>query len=153
MHTHSTNRPSSWLRTFAWSTCAVALMWILGCPSPNHSDEHGDGGPNPGDDDDVTGDDDDATADDDDATADDDDATADDDDDTMGTCGPPELCERSIADCGVAMGMPQCLDWYDDDGNCTNMTGYIACNCDCIGEPVCDDYFVCGEVCFNQFCN
>jgi hypothetical protein len=32
------------------------------------------------------------------------------------------------------------------------MAAYTACNCGCITEPTCSDYFACGNLCFNDHC-
>lgn len=67
------------------------------------------------------------------------------------TCGPTELCTRSIDECGVAMDLGECESWYDL-GDCRDMDAYIACNCDCIGQAECDGYFACGELCYEDHC-
>lgn len=68
------------------------------------------------------------------------------------TCGPQELCARSLQECQVALSPDQCMAFYDDPGACADMDAYVACNCDCIEQPDCDGYFACGELCFLDHC-
>ena len=68
-----------------------------------------------------------------------------------GTCGPAELCARSIEECDVQLDQDTCEAWYDSD-DCRDMDAYIACNCDCIGQAECDGYFACGELCYEDHC-
>ncbi len=67
-------------------------------------------------------------------------------------CGPTELCTRSIEECGLQWELAQCEAWYDDPTQCADFDGYVACNCDCIGEETCDDYYGCGSICFEDYC-
>ena len=68
------------------------------------------------------------------------------------TCGPTELCTRSTQECGYAVTVEVCATWYDEPANCADMDAYTSCNCDCVGEPTCDEYYSCGEVCFARHC-
>lgn len=68
------------------------------------------------------------------------------------TCGPVELCARTIGECAIAMDAATCEAWYDDPASCADMDAYVTCNCDCVEEPTCDGYFSCGELCFADFC-
>ncbi|MEM6927778.1 MAG: hypothetical protein AAF602_12670 [Myxococcota bacterium] len=68
------------------------------------------------------------------------------------TCGPTQLCERSIDECGVALDQASCEAWYDS-GECRDVASYTSCNCDCEAtEDTCDGYFSCGQLCFLDFC-
>ena len=50
------------------------------------------------------------------------------------------------------MTLDSCTGWYDGAGNCADMDAYVECNCGCLAEDACDDYFGCGEACFAQHC-
>jgi hypothetical protein len=67
-------------------------------------------------------------------------------------CGPAELCSRTINECMQNLSQAQCEGWYADPANCADMAGYTSCNCACVGEATCSDYFACGNLCFNDFC-
>ena len=67
-------------------------------------------------------------------------------------CGPQELCERSINECKATLTQVQCEGWYAKTTNCRDMQAYTACNCDCVTEATCSDYFACGNICFNDHC-
>ncbi len=67
-------------------------------------------------------------------------------------CGPTELCTRSINECGVALTLEQCEAWYADPASCADINGYTACNCQCIDELTCTEYFDCGQICFENWC-
>ena len=67
-------------------------------------------------------------------------------------CEPADLCMMSIDDCGIEMTLDQCEGWYAEPTNCADMDGYVECNCECLTEAVCDDYFSCGEICFADLC-
>ena len=67
-------------------------------------------------------------------------------------CSPTELCERSINECAAKLTQTQCEGWYAKQSNCRDMNAYIACNCNCITEATCSDYFACGNLCFNDSC-
>ena len=55
-----------------------------------------------------------------------------------GTCGPAELCARSIEECDVQLDQDTCEAWYDSD-DCRDMDAYIACNCACeAAEATCE---------------
>ena len=68
------------------------------------------------------------------------------------TCGPIELCTRSTQECGYAVTVEVCASWYDEPANCADMDAYTTCNCECVGEPTCDSYYACGEICFAEHC-
>lgn len=68
------------------------------------------------------------------------------------SCGPTELCERSINECAANLTQSQCEGWYATASNCANMAAYTSCNCDCISEATCNDYFSCGQICFDTHC-
>jgi hypothetical protein len=68
------------------------------------------------------------------------------------TCGPQELCSRTIDDCAYPMDEAVCTGWYDEPSNCADMDAYIECNCDCVEQDTCEAYFSCGEVCFADHC-
>ena len=68
-----------------------------------------------------------------------------------GTCEPADLCTRTIDECMVDIDMPSCLAFYDG-GMCADIAAYTACNCDCITAATCDEYFACGNLCFNNAC-
>lgn len=74
------------------------------------------------------------------------------DTDVETTCGPTELCTRSIDECEVVMTLDTCEGWYANSGNCADMDAYTACNCECISQATCDGYFACGNLCFNDHC-
>ena len=67
-------------------------------------------------------------------------------------CTPDDLCERSINECSAKLTQTQCVGWYANKSNCRDMDAYTACNCDCIVEATCSDYFACGNLCFNDHC-
>lgn len=69
-----------------------------------------------------------------------------------GACGPTELCTRSIEDCGLEWELAQCEAYYDDDTQCADFDAYVECNCQCLGEETCDDYYGCGSICFEDHC-
>ena len=72
--------------------------------------------------------------------------------DTGATCGPKELCTRSVSECSANLTQQTCEGWYADSTKCTNMAAYTTCNCKCLKDATCDGYFACGEVCFNDHC-
>ncbi len=67
-------------------------------------------------------------------------------------CTPTDLCERSINECAANLTQTSCEGWYAKTSNCRDMNAYTACNCDCITEATCSDYFACGNLCFNDHC-
>lgn len=68
-------------------------------------------------------------------------------------CGGEALCARSINECGVTLTMPQCLTFYDPaTTTCADIAGYTTCNCACITEATCGEYFACGMTCFEDWC-
>ena len=67
-------------------------------------------------------------------------------------CTPHELCSETIDRCEVNMPIENCEWWYEDEANCADLNGYVNCNCDCLAEDTCDDYFACGQFCFDEFC-
>ena len=68
------------------------------------------------------------------------------------SCGPAQLCSRTINECNEKLTQTQCEGWYAKASNCRDMSAYVACNCDCVTEATCSDYFACGNLCFNDFC-
>jgi len=69
------------------------------------------------------------------------------------TCGPANLCSRTLNECATPnLTQASCEGWYARASNCRDMPAYTACNCDCIGEATCSDYFACGNLCFNDHC-
>ncbi len=68
------------------------------------------------------------------------------------SCGPTELCKRTIDECKEPMTQATCEGWYATASNCKDMAAYTQCNCGCIGEATCSDYFACGQLCFNDSC-
>ena len=72
--------------------------------------------------------------------------------DSTATCGPKELCTRSVNECAAKLTQQSCEGWYQDAANCVNMSAYTTCNCKCLTDATCDGYFACGEVCFNDHC-
>ncbi len=68
------------------------------------------------------------------------------------SCGPTELCKRTIEECKEPMTQATCEGWYATASNCKDMAAYTLCNCDCIKEANCSDYFACGQLCFNDSC-
>ncbi len=70
-----------------------------------------------------------------------------------GTCGPTELCARTINDCGETLTQESCELFYADMSNCADMAQYTTCNCDCMAQDTCENYFACGQNCFNDHCN
>lgn len=69
------------------------------------------------------------------------------------TCGAAKLCMRSIDECDVDLSQASCEAWYAEPGNCANMAAYTVCNCQCIDQATCDEYFACGEICFADHCD
>lgn len=69
-------------------------------------------------------------------------------------CGPPELCARTINECGIVLTQQQCEGWYADPAQhmCDDIVGYTTCNCGCVNEATCDLYFSCGMTCFEDNC-
>jgi len=70
-----------------------------------------------------------------------------------GSCGPTQLCERTINECSEPLTQDDCEGWYAVPANCTDMDAYTTCNCGCVTEAMCDAYFACGNNCFNDHCN
>ncbi|MEM9189866.1 MAG: hypothetical protein AAGF12_11860 [Myxococcota bacterium] len=70
----------------------------------------------------------------------------------MPSCGPVELCTRSIDECSAMITQPDCEAFYANAANCRDMPAYTACNCECITAPTCTDYFDCGQQCFDTHC-
>jgi hypothetical protein len=68
------------------------------------------------------------------------------------SCEPFDLCSETIDRCEVNMTVEQCEWWYEDENNCADLDAYIECNCECLDEETCDDYFSCGQFCFDEFC-
>ena len=68
------------------------------------------------------------------------------------TCGAKTLCTRTITDCKIALTQSSCEAYYANKANCLDMAGYTYCNCYCITEATCGDYFACGQLCFNDYC-
>jgi hypothetical protein len=68
------------------------------------------------------------------------------------SCGPIELCTRSTQECGYEVTVETCASWYDEPANCADMDAYVECNCDCLGQDTCDQYYACGELCFADHC-
>lgn len=68
------------------------------------------------------------------------------------SCGPKQLCMRTINACGINMTQQDCENWYQTPSNCADMAAYTACNCNCYCAGTCNDYFDCGQACFNQHC-
>ncbi|MEC7524552.1 MAG: hypothetical protein VYE22_32030 [Myxococcota bacterium] len=72
---------------------------------------------------------------------------------TPPTCGGAELCARTIDECGTDITQEACEGFYDESTTtCGDLDGYTRCNCRCIEEPTCDDYFSCGMTCFEDWC-
>ncbi|MCH9687100.1 MAG: hypothetical protein K0V04_37035 [Deltaproteobacteria bacterium] len=73
---------------------------------------------------------------------------------TGAACGPAQLCARTINECEIELTQDQCEGWYADPAQnmCYDIEGYTACNCNCVEEPTCDEYFACGMTCFEDFC-
>ena len=69
-------------------------------------------------------------------------------------CGPTQLCSRTINECEIELTQAQCEGWYGDPAQhmCADIDGYTSCNCGCVEEPTCKDYFDCGMLCFEDFC-
>lgn len=67
-------------------------------------------------------------------------------------CGPKALCTRTITECKAALTQAACEGYYANKANCLDMAGYTYCNCYCITEATCGDYFTCGQLCFNDYC-
>jgi hypothetical protein len=67
-------------------------------------------------------------------------------------CGPQQLCERTINECNQNFTQMACEGWYAKASNCTDMAKYVECNCECVEEATCSDYFACGNICFNDHC-
>jgi len=68
------------------------------------------------------------------------------------TCGPTQLCNRTIQECKQSITQQDCEAFYTSSGNCTDIAAYTTCNCNCITEATCSDYFACGNICFNDHC-
>lgn len=68
------------------------------------------------------------------------------------TCGPQELCDRTINECMENITEAACLDFYATPANCADIAGYTECNCECITQPTCTEYLACGTNCFNDNC-
>jgi hypothetical protein len=68
------------------------------------------------------------------------------------TCGPAQLCSRTINECNQTFTQASCEAWYAKPSNCTDMAKYVECNCECVKEATCSDYFACGNICFNDYC-
>ncbi len=69
------------------------------------------------------------------------------------TCGPSNLCSRTINECATPnLTQASCEGWYARASNCRDMAAYTACNCECVKEATCSDYFACGNLCFNDHC-
>ncbi len=68
------------------------------------------------------------------------------------TCGAKALCTRTITDCKIALTQASCEAYYANAANCLDMAGYTYCNCYCVQESKCADYFACGQLCFNDYC-
>ena len=70
------------------------------------------------------------------------------------SCGPTQLCARTIDECEIDLQQAQCEGWYADPAQhmCADIEGYTACNCNCVDEPTCDEYFSCGMLCFEDYC-
>lgn len=66
-------------------------------------------------------------------------------------CEPLDLCNRTIDDCAVEVTVDACLAFYDGD-TCADVDAYTVCNCDCNAAPSCEEYFACGNLCFNAAC-
>lgn len=67
-------------------------------------------------------------------------------------CGAKQLCTRTIGECKVTLTQASCEAFYANKANCLDMAGYTACNCYCVQEQACGDYFACGQLCFNDYC-
>jgi len=69
-------------------------------------------------------------------------------------CGATQLCSRTIDECEIELTQEQCEGWYADPAQhmCDDIDGYTVCNCNCVEEPTCDEYFSCGMLCFEDFC-
>jgi len=68
------------------------------------------------------------------------------------SCGPAQLCSRSIDECNQNFSQASCEAWYAKPSNCVDMAKYVECNCECVKEATCADYFACGNLCFNDHC-
>jgi hypothetical protein len=67
-------------------------------------------------------------------------------------CGPKQLCTRTISGCKINLTQASCEAYYANKANCLDMAGYTYCNCYCVQESACADYFACGQLCFNDYC-
>ena len=69
-----------------------------------------------------------------------------------GDCGPEELCEQAVI-CKLYGKIGDCVPWYGNPENCSDMVGYVQCHYDTLDEMEdCVDFEAYGVSCFNQFC-
>jgi hypothetical protein len=73
--------------------------------------------------------------------------------DSAPACGGAQLCERTRGECMVNISEAACLAFYEPaTTSCADITSYTACNCNCITQPTCTEYFDCGTTCHEDWC-
>ena len=90
--------------------------------------------------------------DDDDDDDNDDDDNNDDDNDDDNECDSEQLCHHRIELCNESILPEDCTQWYGNPDNCLGMPFLVDCECSCLVNDSCSDFFTCLEACGQTHC-